>query len=100
MFNSRIPKCGTTNLEATGICSYTSMYVSFLQVLEFPRVIIGFRLEKKIVNLIEKLVKKIGRFISALGTYVSEWQHGPQDFKKVSKMMGCGFLIQSRVLPS
>jgi len=49
------------------------MDVSFIWILEFPRVIIGFRLEKKIVNLIEKLVKKIGRFISELGIGMSEW---------------------------
>lgn len=61
------------NLEAFGIYSCRSMDVSFNWILEFPKVIIGFRLEKKIVNLIEKLVKKIGRFISELGIDVSEW---------------------------
>lgn len=65
--------CGAMNLEAFSTYSCRLMDVSFIWILEFPRVIIGFRLEKKIVNLIEKLVKKIGRFISELGTDISEW---------------------------
>lgn len=45
--------------EDFGICSYRSMDVSFIWILEFPRVIIGFSLEKEIVNLIEKLSRKL-----------------------------------------
>lgn len=53
------------------------MDISCIWILEFYRVIIEFSLENKIVNLIEKLIEKIGKFIIRLGTDMSGWQYEP-----------------------
>lgn len=48
-----------------------------------------------------KIVKKIGRFISDLGIDKSGCNMSPQEGEKESKiLMGLGFLIKYRALPS